>query len=130
MARGRAARAASEQAGIRPAAIQFMERWIMEDIKKSAGVRALPLAGAMGIVWGLSVLGMGIATMYTTTYAHKIVDLLANMYYGYGPTWRGAFLGLAWGFGDAFFGTLIILGVYRLLACCYRSGSASAPEGS
>ena len=86
---------------------------------------ALPLAGAMGIVWGLSVLGMGITTIYTTSYAHKIVELLANMYCGYGPTWRGAFLGLAWGFGDAFLGTLIIVGVYRLLACCCARGTSA-----
>ena len=82
--------------------------------RKGSGICAGSLAFAIGIVWGLCMLSMGIVTTYTQTYGHKMVDVFASIYYGYGPTWGGAFLGLAWGFGDAFIGTLVIMGVYRI----------------
>ncbi len=73
-------------------------------------VHALPLALAFGIVWGLALLALGIVTIYTDEYAHKIVELFGNIYYGFGPGWwGGAFIGLTWGFADAFVGTLIVI---------------------
>lgn len=100
----------------------------MDDTDQRARVRALPLAAALGIVWGLAMLGCGIAAIYTS-YADKMVEVFGSVYYGYGPTWGGAFLGLAWGFADAFVGTLVIMGLYCLLARCCSGSRAAAPAG-
>ncbi len=77
--------------------------------------KAFRLALTLGIVWGISVLLLGIVTMHTNWYAHEAVEVLRNVYYGYGSSWEGAAIGLAWGFGDAFFGTLIVTVVYNVL---------------
>jgi len=100
----------------------------MEGSQKGSGVLAVPLALAVGIVWGVGVMGCAVAAAYTTSYAHKMVDILASVYPGYRAGWGGAVTGLGWGVADGFVTTLILLGVYRLLAyCCRRSSSASAP---
>ncbi len=84
------------------------------------------MALTLGIVWGISVLLLGIVTIYTGWYAHEVVEVLRNVYYGYGSTWCGAAIGLAWGFCDAFFGTLIIVAVYNIL--CFGKPKAKAGE--
>jgi len=85
---------------------------------KNGQVSAWRLSLAVGVVWGLCMLLMGIAGAYTETYAHRMIEVMGSIYYGYCPGWAGAFIGLAWGFADAFIGTLIILALYRLLTCC------------
>ena len=100
----------------------------MESSQTGSGVKALPLAAAIGIVWGLGVMGCAIAAAYTTSYAHKMVDVVASVYPGYGPSWAGALRGLGWGVIDGFVGTLIILGVYRLLVLCCRPGRSATEE--
>ena len=88
------------------------------------------LAAAVGLVWGLSALGMGVVTIYTETYAHKMVEVLGSIYPGYEPgSWAGAFIGLAWAFGDGFIGTWIIVGVYRLFSGCCRRFGICRPKG-
>ncbi|MHC4716834.1 MAG: hypothetical protein ACYS5V_07690, partial [Planctomycetota bacterium] len=69
-------------------------------------------------------------TIYTETYAREMVEVLGSIYYGYRPgSWAGAFVGLAWGVGDGFIGTLIIVSLYNLLAgCCRRRGCRPAAQ--
>ncbi len=79
------------------------------------------LGVVVGIVWGLGLLLLGIATVYTETYGHKMVDVLGSIYYGYSPgTWAGALLGLVWGFADGFVATFIIIALYNVLIRCCR----------
>jgi hypothetical protein len=97
------------------------EREPMPEETKSSSVCICPcrLALAIGIGWALCVLGMGIATVYTKTYAHEMVELIGSIYYGYHPgSWSAAFIGMAWAFADGFVGTLIFAGLYWLLGRC------------
>ncbi len=97
--------------------------------RNTGGVRALPLALTLGIVWGAAMLIMGIVTAHTDQYGHDFVKVFGSIYYGYGPGHGAAFIGLAWGFADAFIGTLIILWLYRLICkCCCTCSSAKGPE--
>ncbi|NIA21695.1 MAG: hypothetical protein GWP05_06960 [Anaerolineaceae bacterium] len=87
----------------------------MEQSGNSGRIRALPLATALGIVWGMAMFLSGVATIYTDHYARKMVEVFGSIYWGYVPgSWTGALLGLVLGFADAFVGTLIIIGLYRL----------------
>jgi len=85
-------------------------------------INACSMAVVVAAVWGLCVWGMGVATVYTKTYGWDFVNVLGSIYYGYGPgSWAKAWIGLAWGVGDGFIGTLIIVGLYNLLnRCCRR----------
>ncbi|MHC4717028.1 MAG: hypothetical protein ACYS5V_08675, partial [Planctomycetota bacterium] len=49
------------------------------------------LALVIAVVWGVCVWGMGMATIYTETYAREMVEVLGSIYYGYRPgSWAGA----------------------------------------
>ena len=94
-------------------------------------LRALPLALTLGIVWGAALLLMGIVTVYTDQYGHKFVEVCGSIYHGYGPGHGAAFIGLAWGFADAFIGTLIIVWLYRLICkCCNCCCTCSPAKGA
>jgi len=87
---------------------------------------ACVLALAVGIVWGVGLLVLGILTTFSDVYGHKVVDLLGNVYYGYqSGSFGRALLGLAWGFADGFICTFIVVALYNLLVdrcgrCCMR----------
>jgi len=91
---------------------------------------AVRLALAIGIIWSVCVWAMGVTTVYTSCYARKMVEVLGSIYWGYEPgSWTGAFIGLAWAFADGFVGTLVIVGVYRLLSRCCRAAGADSAGG-
>ncbi|MCE5327661.1 MAG: hypothetical protein LLG01_14745 [Planctomycetaceae bacterium] len=83
--------------------------------KKLPWPKALRLALAFGIVWGGAMFLTGVVATYTQWYAHEMVRVFASVYYGFGASWPGAFLGLMWGFLDAFIGTLVIVAIYNVL---------------
>jgi len=96
---------------------------------------ACRLAFVIGIVWGAALLLLGIATLYTQTYGHKFLDLFGSIYPGVeAASWKGALLGGVWGFADGFVGTLIIVGLYNLLArcgaCCTSKAKPGTPDES
>ena len=94
-------------------------------------LRALPLALTLGIVWGAALLLIGIVTAYTDKYGHDFVEVCGSIYYGYGPGHGAAFIGLAWGFADAFIGTLIVVWLYRLICkCCNCCCTCSPTKGA
>jgi hypothetical protein len=104
---------------------------IAEAAERSSGVGACRIALAIALVWALALLIMAVVTDHTAAYGHKLVEVIGSIYWGYGPGWGPGLVGMAWGFADAFIGTLIIVWVYHLLggggkACC---STDCAPEG-
>lgn len=93
-------------------------------------------AVALGVVWGLCILGLGIATIYTEEYGRKFVEVMGSIYPWYeAESWVGAWWGALWGFVDGFIGGFIIVGLYNMLCacgscCCSKSDKSccAAPE--
>ena len=82
---------------------------------------AVSLALVVAVVWGACVWAMGVATIYTDTYAREMVKVLGSIYYGYAPGhWAGAFIGLGWALADGFVGTFLIVSLYNLVTRRYR----------
>ena len=79
------------------------------------------LAG--GILWGL---GMFIITLISefTGYAYDFLSLMGTLYLGYEVSIMGSFIGLAYGFIDAFVGFIIFAWLYNFLCkhctCCCK----------
>jgi len=100
-----------------------------EAAERSGGVRPCRVALAIAIVWAPALLILAVVTDHTAEYGHKLVEVIGSVYWGYGPGWGPGLVGMAWGFADAFIGTLIIVWVYHLFgrggkACCPPSQSA------
>ncbi|HUX16450.1 MAG TPA: hypothetical protein VMW52_08240 [Phycisphaerae bacterium] len=98
---------------------------------REGGVSACRVALAVAIVWAPALLIMAVVADHTAAYGHKLVEVIGSVYWGYGPGWGPGLIGMAWGFADAFIGTLIIVWIYHLLgrggkACC---SAGRAPEG-
>ena len=81
----------------------------------------LALGLAAGVLWGVSILIMGlIATYYA--YGRPFVEAMSVMYTGYEASIKGSFLGGAMGFIDAFIGALIFAWLYNLFSrTCNRN---------
>jgi len=86
--------------------------------QKCASLCGCRLGVAVGIVWGLGMFIAGVASIYGS-YGWKLVDVMSSVYWGVVPgTWRGAWLGLVYGFFDGLIGTAIIVGLYNLMMRC------------
>lgn len=75
----------------------------------------LRLGIASGIIWGLWLLIMGLGATYAN-YAVELVNTLASVYTGYGPTVIGSIMGLIDGFVCGFVTLFLIAWVYNYLA--------------
>lgn len=74
--------------------------------------KRLGLAG--GILWALMMFICTILAMYTG-YSYSFLTLFTEIYPGYSITWGGAFLGLIYGFFDAFIGLFLLAFIYNKL---------------
>ncbi len=74
---------------------------------------------AMGLVWGVMMLVMGIIAM-NGDYGKLFFDMMASMYPGYAATLGGSLIGLVWGFIDGFIGGFLIATIYNFVCgrCC------------
>ena len=66
---------------------------------------------AIGIIWGIACLLIGIFSMYG--YGNAFLDLFASVYRGYAATWGGAAIGAIWGFVDGFIAGFLIAWLYN-----------------
>jgi hypothetical protein len=66
---------------------------------------------AIGILWGLACLLIGIFAMYG--YGNAFLDLFASVYRGFAATWGGAVIGGIWGFVDGFIAGYILAWLYN-----------------
>ncbi|MCR4280609.1 MAG: bacteriophage holin [Candidatus Komeilibacteria bacterium] len=67
---------------------------------------------AAGIVWGVGAFLLGLAATYLD-WGVMLVDALGSLYIGYAATLGGAFLGLIWGFVDAYVAGLVMIWLYN-----------------
>lgn len=51
-------------------------------------------------------------------YGVPLIEQIGHTFYGYAPTYIGAFIGGAWGFVDGFIFGLIVGFFYNLCMCC------------
>jgi hypothetical protein len=70
---------------------------------------------ALGILWGVGVLFMGLLAM-VCSWAQPMVDWLSLMYLGYSASIPGALIGTLWAFVDAFLGGWVLAWLYNRLA--------------
>lgn len=75
--------------------------------------RALGLS--LGVLWGLSVVFMGLAAM-ACSWAARFVHLLSSLYIGYDATITGSLIGGVWGFVDAAIAGVLIAWLYNKFA--------------
>ncbi len=80
---------------------------------------------ALGIVWGVGIFLTGLITMWCGgDWGKDFVGGMGSIYIGFKSTWGGSFLGLVWGFFDAFIGGVIIAWLYNCFArCCNHTKS-------
>ena len=71
---------------------------------------------ALGIVWAVGVMIMGIIVMIFQNYGAGFVDALGSLYIGYKATVLGVVIGGAWAFVDAGIFGLVVAWVYNKLA--------------
>jgi len=69
---------------------------------------------AFGILWGGSVLIMGLAAL-VSAWAQPFVDVLSVLYVGYSASIAGILIGALWGFIDAFIGGWVFAWLYNKL---------------
>lgn len=74
--------------------------------------RRLGVAG--GIIWSLSMFILTILAIYTG-YSKEFLNAMSSIYLGYTVTWPGAFIGLVYGFFDAFIGLYLLAWIYNKL---------------
>lgn len=90
--------------------------------------KAVNLGLAVGIVWGVYVLSLGLVAANWHE-GLEIVQLSSTLYWGYGPTLGGALLGGLWGFVDGFvFGFFVGL-LYKLFNKCCKVFSTCSKCG-
>ena len=77
-------------------------------------VKAFGLAA--GILWGASMIIMGIIAMIAPGYGGGFVLIIGSMYLGYKATILGCLIGGFWGFVDAGIGGLILAWLYNKFA--------------
>ena len=77
----------------------------------------VPLGLSLGVLWGVSVLVVGLIATYFS-YGRPFVEALGVMYLGYQPSVWGSILGGVFGFIDAFLGGLVIAWLYN----CFNRG--------
>ncbi|MBT6068928.1 bacteriophage holin [Candidatus Peregrinibacteria bacterium] len=81
--------------------------------------KALALSG--GIIWGLGLFILTFLGMYVPGYGLSFFQFITDVYPGYGLDISGAFLGLAYGFLDAFIGLYIFAWLYNKFSnCCCK----------
>lgn len=84
--------------------------------------RALGLS--LGVVWGLFIC---IATLWATARGHgKTLSLLKGYYVGYGVSYLGALVGLAWGVVHGFVAGVLVAWLYDVFCkLLYKSEEAA-----
>jgi len=70
---------------------------------------------ACGILWGASMLVMGLADT-ASTWGDSWGQVMASVYLGYTPTVIGSIIGAIWGFVDAGIGGMLLAWLYNKLA--------------
>lgn len=77
-------------------------------------LQSVKLGLSAGILWGISLFVITLLSIWTG-YAGLFLLVVKSIYPGYSISYEGAFLGLFYGFIDAFFGFFILALLYNWL---------------
>ncbi len=79
------------------------------------------LGMSLGILWGASMLLMGLLAHYTS-YGNQFVVAMGSVYIWSDASIKGSIIGGAMGFVDAFIGGVILAWIYNCFAgrCCKK----------
>lgn len=92
---------------------------------KGCKLSPVGLGFSLGILWGLSVLSIGLIA-YFHSYGKPFVEAMSSLYIGYAPSIQGSILGGIIGFIDAFIMGFLIAWLYNKCSCC--SCSCCTPD--
>ncbi|WP_454780590.1 bacteriophage holin [Legionella sp. WA2022007384] len=84
---------------------------------KGCKLSPVALGLAFGVLWGVSILVLGLIAYYYT-YGRGFVVAVGSLYPGYEPSIQGSILGGIIGFIDAFITGVIIAWLYNVFSCC------------
>ena len=87
----------------------------------------LALGIAIGVLWAIYVFVVGITAIYG--WGDVLVEVLASLYIGYGPSLAGAIIGAIWAFVDGFIAGIVIAWVYNFVATGRFAPEGHGPEG-
>ena len=76
---------------------------------------ALKAGLAFGIIWSASMVLIAIM-VGVFNWGNKLLEVIASVYLGYGPSLLGGLIGIIWGFADGFIFGFLIVWLYNLLA--------------
>ena len=88
-------------------------------IMKGCKLCPVALGLSFGVLWGLSILIMGLLAYYYT-YGNSFVIAVGSLYPGYAPSIKGSILGGIIGVIDGFIGGFLIAWLYNLFNCCCK----------
>jgi hypothetical protein len=87
------------------------------------------LGMTIGLLWGLTVLLMGLAAHYYLV-GQEFVTAVGTIYFGYGPTVAGSFLGGLIGFVHGFIKGAIFAWIYNCFVSCACCGNKAQVEAA
>lgn len=94
--------------------------------KQCMRLHVLGLGIALGIMWGFSILILGLCAMYLNM-GTQLVGAFGSIYIGYEATVMGSLIGTIWGLADGFIGGVILAWIYNCVTrCC--CGSCKSEE--
>lgn len=80
-------------------------------------LNARALGFTVGVIWGIAVLLVTLASLWTAKgYGKDFLDILVSIYPGYSISNIGALLGLCYGFVDGFVGGWLVAVIYNFFA--------------
>ena len=82
---------------------------------KNAPLNALAAGLSVGLAWGIGLFIWTFVAMQWGTGA-SVLEMMSDIYPGYGMTTGGAFSGLICGFLDGFLGTYVVVFLYNFFA--------------
>ncbi len=88
-------------------------------------LNVMALGLASGLIWGL---GLFVLTWWIIAFEGADAQrgtFIGSVYRGYSISAKGSFIGLAWGFLDAFVGGLIFAWLYNVLAARLGGGKSA-----
>ncbi len=90
-------------------------------------LNVMALGLASGLIWGL---GLFVLTWWIIAFEGEAAapreTFIGLVYRGYSISAKGSFIGLAWGFLDAFVGGLIFAWLYNVLAARLGGGKSAS----
>lgn len=84
---------------------------------KGCKLSPVGLGLSLGVLWGLSILGLGLS-VYFHSYGKPFVEAMSAFYIGYMPSVKGSILGGLIGFVHAFITGFLVAWLYNCFSCC------------